>query len=182
MQKNSKWWTRLSNIFCKHLCECFCLQESPCGVAHPWMYAKVHAMNLCKTILSSLLLFIKGSVNRSGNKSNSVCLRWRVSCQTAHNNQGSRSASQGSVHLWLHWVGLSGHGLGQCRRADQRVGQVEDFWQTLVSNMLAQKTPGYLLCLIFLFPSAQVVRFDYLFFFLCKSSAFHVLIKSCLMI
>lgn len=133
VQKNSKWWTHLSNIFCKHLCECLCLQESLCGAAYPWMYARVHAMNLCKTILSSLLLFIKGSVNRSGNKSNSVCLRWRVSCQTAHSKQGSRSASQGSVSLWLHWVGLSGHGLGQRRRTDQRAGRVKVFCWSWVS-------------------------------------------------
>lgn len=149
MKKNSKWWTHLSNIFYKHLCECFCLQESLCGVVYPWMYARVHAINLCKTILSSLLLFIKGSVNRSRNKSNSVCLRWRVICQTAHNKQGSRSALWETVGLWLHWVGFSGHGLWQCRRAGAGVGQAEDFWQAWVSNVLVLKTLGYSLWLTF---------------------------------
>lgn len=118
-------------------------------------------MNLCKTISSSILLFIKGSVNRSGKKSNSVCLRWRVSCQTAHNKQGSRSALQGAVSLWLHWVGFLGHGLGQCRRGDQRVGQEKDFWQTWVSNVLVENFRLFALFVFSLLPSTQVVRLNF---------------------
>lgn len=110
VQKNSKWWTHLSNIFCKHLCECLCLQESLCGVAYPWMYARVHAMNLCKTILSSLLLFIKGSVNRSGNKSNSVCLRWRVSAAKEHTANRAAGLPHKAVSVF-GYIGLDYQGM-----------------------------------------------------------------------